>query len=159
VIDESQNLFLADRTRAMAAVMLSGRQDLTVVETNKDTDLDCHVFIDRAGKTMRLMFGVLLRGRVAPVNDSGEANKALGSAMEQFRAMGKFTYPVCLFFFTMRDDRSFFSWLAEPTVSAKKPKLVHHKKASCVELTDGRLDEAIEQIVAWYAAVEHVLVA
>jgi hypothetical protein len=73
--------------------------------------------------------------------------------------MRKFTYPVCLFFFTLRQEQAFFSWLAEPVVTGGAPKLIHREKADCVELTDDLLNRVIEQIVAWYDAVEAVLIA
>jgi hypothetical protein len=79
--------------------------------------------------------------------------------MGQFTGMRRFTYPVCLFFFTMRQEQAFFSWLAEPTLTEEGPKLVHHERANCVLLTDGLIDETIERVVAWYDAVERVLIA
>jgi hypothetical protein len=107
---------------------------------------------------MRLAFGVLLRGVVAPMTVDN-ANKVLGPTMGQFQGMRKFTYPVCLFFFTMRDERAYFSWLAEPVLTGGAPKLVHHTSASCTELTTELLDQVIGRIVVWYDAVEPVLIA
>jgi hypothetical protein len=106
---------------------------------------------------MRLVFGVLLRGVVAAVT-AGQADEILGPAVGQFRGLRKFTYPVCLLFFTLRQEQAFFSWLAEPVVNGGAPKLVHHQKASCVPLTDELLDRVVEQVVAWYDAVEAVLI-
>ena len=37
--------------------------------------------------------------------------------------------------------------------------LIHHEKADCVPLTDERVGQVVEQIVAWYDAVEAVLIA
>ncbi len=45
--DEFKERFLADRSRALAAIILSRRDDLTIVETRKDTGLDFHVSIQR----------------------------------------------------------------------------------------------------------------
>ena len=73
--------------------------------------------------------------------------------MAHFRGMGKFLYPVCLLFFTMREEQEFFSWLAEPVITQGTPKLVHHTTANCVELTGDVLDAAVESVVAWYDAV------
>ncbi len=155
---EAKELFLADRMRAMAAVILTRRDDLVINETKQSTGLDLHVFIDREDKPMRLAFGILLRG--APSTVSAEhANTILGPTMGQFRGMRKFTYPVCLLFFTMREDQAFFSWLAEPVVTPAGPKLVHHDKARCVALTDKLLGQVVEQVVGWYDAVEPVLTA
>ncbi len=156
--NEFQERFLTDRSRALATIILTRRDDLTIVETKKDTGLDLHVSIEREDKPMRLTFGVLLRGLASTVTIE-HANRILGPTMGQFEGMRKFTYPVCLFFFTMREDQAFFSWLAEPVVSAGSPKLVHHHEADCVELTDELLGQVIEQVVAWYDVVEAVLIA
>jgi hypothetical protein len=158
VTDEFKDQFLGERARALATIVLTRRDDLLVVETKKDTGLDLHVFIDREDKPMRLMFGVLLRGVPSPVTID-HANRVLGPTMGHFQGMRKFTYPVCLFFFTMREEQAFFSWLAEPVVNGGMPKLVHHDKANCVELTTEHLDHVVDAIVAWYDAVETVLIA
>jgi hypothetical protein len=158
VTNESKEDFFADQIRALATVLLTRRGDLAIVETKKDTGLDFHVYIDREDKPMRLMFGVLLRGVPSPVAPD-QANKILGPTMGHFRGMRKFTYPVCLFFFTLRDEQAFFSWLAEPLVNEGVPKLVHHPEAKVVPLTNERLDQVVNQIVSWYDAVETVLIA
>jgi hypothetical protein len=158
VTDEFKEKSVAERSRALAVIILTRRGDLTVAETKQDTGLDFHVSIEREDKPMRLTFGVLLRGVPSPVT-AEQANALLVATMGHFRGMRKFTYPVCLFFFTMREEQAFFSWLAEPVVSAGAPKLVHHDKAECVPLTDGLQGRVVEQIVAWYDAVEAVLIA
>lgn len=147
-----------ERARALATVILTRRDDLTIVDTKKDTGPDFHVRIDREDKSMRLTFGILLRLVQSPVSVD-QANQILIPTMGQFQGMRKFTYPVCLFLFTMRDNRAIFSWLAEPVVQGHVPKLIHHQKADCVELTDELLNQAIERIVTWYDAVESVLIA
>lgn len=156
--NEAKELFVADRARALATVILTRRSDLRIEETKRATGLDLHVYIDREDKPMRLAFGVLLRGVSSPMT-AENANRVLGPTMGQFQGMRKFTYPVCLFFFTMRDEQAFFSWLAEPVMSGAGPKLVHHVKANCVPLTDELLDDAVERVVNWYDAVESVLIA
>jgi hypothetical protein len=158
VTNESKERFIADQVRALATIILTRRGDLMIVETKKDTGLDFHVYIDREDKPMRLMFGILLRGVSSPVAPD-HANKVLGPTMGQFQGMRKFTYPICLFLFTMREEQAFFSWLAEPIVNDDVPKLIHHNKANIVPLTDELLDQVVQQIVAWYDAVEAVLIA
>ena len=156
--DESRQVFLADRVRALATVLLTRRGDLSITDTKRDTGLDLHVTIDREDNPMRLVFGILLRGVYSPSSPE-HANKVLGPTMGQFRGMRKFTYPVCLFFFTTKTDQAFFSWLAEPTVEAGTPKLVHRENADCRELTDDLLAHAIQQIITWYDSVASVLIA
>jgi hypothetical protein len=158
VTNESKKQFVAEQVRALATVILTRRGDLTIVDTKRNTGVELHVTIEREDKPMRLVFGILLRGVWLPIAP-GHENKVLGPTMGQFQGMRKFTYPVCLFFFATRDERAFFSWLAEPVVNRGAPKLVHHEKARCVPLMDELLDKVIEQIVAWYDAVEAVLIA
>lgn len=155
--EPARERFIADRVRAMATVVLTRRSDLFVVETKQTTGLDYHVVIDRDDKPMRLQFGVLLRGVPSPVT-TDRANRVLGLTMDFFGGLRKFTYPVCLFFFTMREEQQFFSWLAEPAVTANGPKLVHRTAADCVPLTDALLEDVIEQVVAWYDAFEFAVV-
>jgi hypothetical protein len=114
--------------------------------------------VEREDKPMRLVFGVLLRGVPSPTT-AEEANKALGPTVGFFQGLRKFTYPVCLFFFTVREEQAFFSWLAEPVVNGGGPKLVHHTRANCVELTDALVGGVVDRVVAWYDAVEAVLIA
>src|SRR5262249_21979270 len=80
---------------------------------------------------------------------AAQANKVLSPTMGQVQGMRKFTYPVCLFLLSLREDQAFFSWLAEPVVTSGGPKLLHHGKTDCVALTDEVLGRVAEQIVAW----------
>src|SRR4051794_23335216 len=115
-------------------------------------------YVAREEKPMRLVFGVLLRGAPSPTTAEG-ANKVLGPTMGFFQGLRKFTYPVCLFFFTVRDEQAFFTWLAEPVVDGDGPKLVHHTQANCVALTEALLADVVDRVIAWYDAVESVLIA
>ena len=156
--NESREHFIADQVRALATILLTRRGDLTIVETKKHTGLDFHVTIDREDKSMRLMFGVLLRGVPSPVTPD-QASKVLEPTMGQFQGMREFTYPDCLFLFALREEQAFFYWLAEPVVNDGVPKLVHHNKANVVPLTNEFLERVIQQIVGWYDSVEAVLIA
>jgi hypothetical protein len=151
--------FLADRARALATVILTRRDDLVVTESKNDTGLDFQVSIVRDDRPMRMTFGVLLRATFEPVSPE-HANKVLKPTMGHFQRMGKFPYPVCLFFFTMRDDQAFYTWLAEPVVTDDgQPRLVHHKEADCKVLNDESLDRIISQVSAWYDAYEAKVIA
>jgi len=158
VTNEAKEQLIAEQVRAMATVFLTRRGDLTIVDTKQDTGLDLHVYINREDKLMRLTLGILLRGVPSPVSVEA-ANKLLGPTLGQFQGLRKFTYPVCLFLFTLRQEQAFFSWLAEPVVSNGVPKLVHRTRADCIDLTDAVLERTLDRVVAWYDAVEAVLIA
>ena len=155
---ETNERYIGGQVRSRANVLLTRRDDLRVVETKEQTGLDMHVYVDREDKPMRLIFGVLLRGVPSPTT-ADQANKVLVPTMGFFQGLRKFTYPVCLFFFTVREEQAFFTWLAEPVVNGDGPKLVHQTQAHCVELTDALLASVVDRVVAWYDAVESVLIA
>jgi hypothetical protein len=155
---ETNERYISGQVRSRANVILTRRDDLLVVETREQTGLDLHVYVDREDKPMRLVFGVLLRGVPSPMT-AEQANKVLVPTMGFFQGLRKFTYPVCLFFFTVREEQAFFSWLAEPVVNGDGPKLIHHTQANCVELTDAVLADVVDRVVAWYDAVASVLIA
>ena len=154
---ETNERYLGGKVLSRANVILTRRDDLRIVETKEQTDLDMHVYVDREDKPMRLVFGVLLRGVPSPTT-AEQANKVLGPTMGYFQGLRKFTYPVCLFFFTVREEQAFFSWLAEPVVNGDGPKLIHHTAGNCVELTDALLEDVVDRVVAWYDAVEALLI-
>src|SRR5262245_14449589 len=134
----------------MATVILTRRDDLTIAEVKDDTGLDYHVYVGREGQAVRAMFGILLRGVMSPLTPD-HANKALAPTLASFRKAGRLTYPVCLFLFTMRDDRAFFCWLAEPVLAGNNaPKLLHHRQADCRELDGEAVDVIVERVVSWY---------
>jgi hypothetical protein len=153
---ETNERYLGGQVRSRANVILTRRDDLRIVETKEQTDLDLHVYVERQDNPMRIVFGLLLRGVPSPTT-ANQANNLLGPTIGFFQGLRKFTYPVCLFFFTVREEQAFFTWLAEPEVNG--PKLIHHKKANCVELTDSLLAEVVDRVVAWYDAIESLLIA
>jgi hypothetical protein len=158
VTKDMKKQFLAERARALATVYLTRRDDLVLTATKQDNGLEYHVVIERVGKPMRPMFGVLLRAGFEPVTPE-QANKSLGPTVGQFQKKGGFTYPVCLLYFTMRDDQAFFAWLAEPAIDeAGSPRLLLHKKTDCRVLTDALLDDAVTRVVEWYDALQAALV-
>ena len=98
---ETNERYIGGQVRSRANVILTRRDDLRVVETKEQTGLDMHVYVDREDKPMRLVFGVLLRGVPSPTT-ADQANKHLVPTMGFFQGLRKFTYPVCLFFFSPR---------------------------------------------------------
>src|SRR5258708_3043844 len=96
---ETNKRYIGAQVRLGANVILTRRDDLRVVDTKEETGLDMHVYVEREDKSMRLVFGLLLRGVPSPTS-AEQANKVLGPTMGFFQGLRKFTYPVGLFFFT-----------------------------------------------------------
>jgi hypothetical protein len=75
----------------------------------------------------------------------------LKSAFKGKRRIPKLPFPLCLFFFTMTDNKGYFIWLIEPSIEHGLAKLRTADAKAWVQILDkAALDEIIERINAWY---------
>jgi hypothetical protein len=143
--------FVADRARALATVYLTRRDDLAITDTKEQTGIDFLVSLRRNGKPSGRAFGVYLRGAMSPVSVD-HANRVLKPSVDAFQRLGEFPYPVCLFFFTMVNDKGYFAWLVEPIIADGKPRLVQKRAPECAEMNEHTVDRIVEFVSAWYDA-------
>jgi hypothetical protein len=152
---EKPNNFIADRIESLAIMHLTRRQDLSVRrEVRDDGVMDLSVEIKDSGKPSGWKrFGVYLQGTKTPVTLSG-ANSILKPSIRRFFSdFGEPSFPFCLFYFTMKDNQGYFTWLAEPIVETNGFRLKYHEdKANCVFLNDEIIDKSVKDINAYYKA-------
>src|SRR5436309_387823 len=151
--ESKQDWFIAERTRALALMHLTRRDDLVVTETRgPDIGLDYVVSISKEdGEQSLRQFGVVLCGTKSPVTED-QLNKTLRPTMQAFQRTGQFPYPVCLLYFSMDDDQGYYTWVAEPAVMADGPRLIMHAKAHCRKLDREALDAIVASVHHWYEA-------
>jgi hypothetical protein len=150
--ENKQEWFIAERTRALAMLHLTRRDDLEVTPAGQGVGLEYIVYITKGGKERSLrQFGVFLRGTKSPVTER-HLDKLLRPTMQSFLGIGPFPYPVCLFHFTMEDDQGYFTWVAEPAVTEDGPRLLMHEEAHCRKLDRAALDEIVSRVDSWYDA-------
>jgi hypothetical protein len=154
--DEFKQLLQRDWAKAAAAVVLTRRDDLTVVEAPDEPGLDLRVLIEREGEWTRPSFGVVVRAIPSSVT-RGRANRLVGPTVAQFPGLRTYTCPVCLFVCTMRGEQEFFSWIDEPTLTDGGSNLVRHHTANCLPVTKDLLDQVVERVVAWRVAAEALI--
>jgi hypothetical protein len=149
-----QEWFVAERTRALALMHLTRRDDLTITEAGQGVGLEYIVYLTRGHKAQERsvrQFGVSVRGTKNLVTPE-HLDKALRPTMQGFLRAGPFPYPVCLFHFTMDDDQGDFTWVAEPAVGQEGPRLLMHAEAHCRKLDRAALDEVVSRVDRWYDA-------
>jgi hypothetical protein len=148
-----QEWFVAQRSRALALMYLTRRQDLVIKEvTGTGIGLEWEVTLTREGREGSLRkFGALVRGAKNPVTEK-HLNNVLTPMMEGFSRAGQFPYPVCLLYFTMDDDQGYYVWVAEPAVESGVPRLLMHTEAHCRKLDRVALDEIVALVDRWYDA-------
>jgi hypothetical protein len=142
--------FVAERTRSLAVVFLTRRDDLCPENAEEGTGLGFLVRIVHNHRPTGKSFGIVLQGAMSPVTEE-QANKLVKPAMAAFHRLGPSPYPVCLFFFTMRDNQGYYTWLQEPVVTDRgSPKLVRRTDPDCQKLDNDALDHIIVAVNAWY---------
>jgi len=150
--------FLADRVEAMAIMHLTRRSDLIVrreIRHHGDPIRDLTVEIQEDGRIVNWKrFGVYLQGSKSPLTLAIAKNKMKIGLRRFFDDLGEPLLPFCLFYFTMEDNRGYFTWLAEPMVEEGRPFLRYHRdKADCVALDLATIDNVVELVNSYYLAM------
>lgn len=151
--ENGKKWFITERARALAVMYLTERDDLLITPAGKDVGLEYLVSLTKKDHRPSLrQFGVVLRAALRPTTEDRLA-KLLRPTMRSFQHIEEFPYPVCLLYFTMQDNRGYYTWVAEPTLTDDgKPRLQSHAAASCKLLDRPALDQIVSQVNAWYDA-------
>jgi hypothetical protein len=147
-----QQRFIAERVRALAVVYLTRRDDLIINEDTADIGVELRVTLNSEDKHGHRRFGVKLQG-IWTALTSGQPDKSLQPAMQRMLRYGHFPFPVVVFFFTMENTEGWYTWAAEPVVSASGGfEIVQHGEASCRPLNAEAVDAIVEAVDRWYDA-------
>ncbi len=147
---EFKKWFIAERGKALATVLLTRREDLLVKETKEENGLDYTVHIKTPDNLGDQPFGVYVEASMTPVTLDG-ANKQLKPVMEKVQSIGRFAFPVCVFYFTVKDDEGYYAWAYEPVVPAEGGlKLLLPAEAHCRKLNNESLAEIVSAVKKWY---------
>jgi hypothetical protein len=142
--------FVAERSEALAGVLLTSRKDVRVRQQRKDDcGLDFLVEID-TGQPMSLQFfGVQVKGAT-----SSDPNDWTQDVKQLFRTgVSPANFPVCVFVVNVRENKAFYAWMAEPEVEAKGATLRTHPTGTFHPLDTAAVSDIIDRVKAWY----HVL--
>jgi hypothetical protein len=151
--DGREGDFIAERVKDLAVMYLTRRKDLEVRwEENSEEWIDCVVEIKGTNAPGRRLFGVELKGAMAPVTDN-QANKVLRPSVQAMVRRGEFPFPVCLLYFTMQNNEGRYTWIAEPVLENCRPVLTYHGKADARKFDKEALDSIIDKINLWFDAM------
>jgi hypothetical protein len=147
-----QTRLIGERVRALATILLTERQDLSILDVTQDLGLDWIVTINHEDKPGLRQFGVKLGGAWAKVT-AGHARAVLHPTMQRILRCGPFPYPVVLFFYTMENGDGWYAWATEPHVARDGTfELRANEEVFCRALNDKALDEIISRVDVWYDA-------
>jgi len=155
------NPFIEKRTKALATVALTRRRDLELIWLNEDeAGLDLLVKVARddvPGQHHFIKsFGVILKGTANSPTRAAEATDQLNELMP-YQERKRFSMPVIVLFFSMEQDRGYYSWYCEPRVEADGPKLSFPDRLECHVMDDRRLEKVVDAVDRWYLSLYKVL--
>jgi hypothetical protein len=154
---EFREWFVAERARALAMVLLTRRDDLLVKDTKEESALDYTVYIKTGEGVGNRPFGVRVAATMSPTT-LDEANKQLRPVLGQVQADGPFHFPVCVFYFTVKNDQGYYAWAYEPVVTQEgEPRLPAPAKAPCFELNNESLEKIVSAAKRWYEVLDAAL--
>ena len=153
-----QEMLIAKRVRALAVMYLTRRSDLMVEEVQEDIGLDLIVRFAPENKEGIRQFGVEPRGVWSSVTKE-HADKVLVASVRQAQRHGPFAFPVCMFLFTMEENKAWYTWVAEPVVQTGKAILRMHQRADCQPLNNAALNQIVAHVDRWYDTFLENLVA
>jgi hypothetical protein len=138
------------RAAALASMYLTRRKGSSVQELESNAGVDLVATLAPRKKGGLRQLGVALRYALETVTVA-QANKVLRPTWP-VPDHGPFPIPVVLFYFTMRENGAWYSWVAEPVVEDEKAKLSLRPEPDCRPLTDDTLEELLDRAEAWYDA-------
>ena len=145
-----QARFIEMRARALTNVLLTGREDLLVEDlSGRNYGIDYLVSL-RSKKPGLRQFAVSLRATHAPVT-AETANKVLTPVLEGMARYGPFPYPTVLFFFTMMEPQSWYTWVMEPVNREERIMTLEMRdEADSRPLDDKALNQIVARVNLWY---------
>jgi hypothetical protein len=142
--------FVAERSEALAGVLLTSREDVRVRDERKRASgLDFLVEIDTGDPLSTQLFVVQVKGTT-----SSDPNDWMPDIEPLFRGRGGPIYlPVCVFVVNVRENQAFYAWVAEPQVEAKGATLRFHETGRFHPLDPAAVSDIVDRVKAWYQAL------
>jgi hypothetical protein len=146
--------FVAERSEALAGVLLTSRKDVRVRDERRhDRGLDFLVEIDTGDPLSTQVFVVQVEGAT-----SSDPNDWMQDVQQLFRGPGSPIYlPVCVFVVNVRENKAFYAWVAEPQVEAKGATLRFHETGTFHPLDLAAVSDIIDRVKAWYQVLSNQL--
>jgi hypothetical protein len=159
-MSNEQAWYIGERAEALARVQLTRRKDLRVYQELNHTGVDFLVEISKDARNTRRVFGIQIKGQVEAINETTQQKTEISDTYTNQMNTDVFPFPICVFFFTMEDDRGYYTWLTEPIITQDgQPKLRVNAGEQAYPLMSLELSAIIEQVNTWYDALSKALAA
>ena len=149
-----QPWYIGLRSKALAIVSLTERDDLIVYRDTKDYDLDVLVSISKNGEDINRLFGVEIKAvkSTPKIIQNDAVFNIEGADVDVLQSrFKKCNFPICLFFFTLDNDNGYYKWISEPILDNENSnKLKFNRSPEFRELTKEAINDIVSLINQWY---------
>lgn len=153
VATAEQPWYLVERAEGLAVIYLT--EDARV-EVNRSRDvlsgLDIVATLRENGRLGARIFGVEVKA--ARTHEAGRDNpraKTWIVSEERASFFRDIPFPVCLFHFTVDDDKGQWGWIQQPVVSPDTgSRLVFHERVPLTSLTAQEVTKIVSEVDRWY---------
>jgi hypothetical protein len=143
--------YIEKRAESLAIVYLTRRDDLIISQPTLDKGLDFLITITKDGISSGRLFGVEVKATVSTSgliqhNDIIKLKTNINTYF--FR---DFPFPVCLFFFTLDNDKAYYKWILEPNINeSNNVCLIFNENKELKKLDDKEIANIISRVNSWY---------
>ena len=149
-----QPWYIGLRSKALAIVSLTERDDLIVYRDTKDYDLDVLVSISKKGEDINRLFGVEIKAvkSTPKIIQNDDFFNIEGADINVLQSrFTKCNFPICLFFFTLDNDNGYYKWILEPILDQEKSnKLKLNPNPEFRKLTNEAINDIVSVVNQWY---------
>jgi len=142
--------FIAERSEALAGLLLTSRSDVRVRDARQREDgVEFFVEINSGEALSTRVFVVQVVGTM-----SSDASDWMQNVEQLFSSDGNAIYlPTCVFAVNVRDNQSSYAWLAEPCVESQKATLRLTEQGDFHKLDFTAVGQIVDRVKAWYDAL------
>ncbi|MEY3402926.1 MAG: hypothetical protein AN487_18975 [Anabaena sp. CRKS33] len=149
-----QPWYIGLRSEALAVVYLTRRDDLIVSQQKQGQGvLDFSVTITKDGNYTGRIFGVEVKATVSSSEliQHDDFFRLKNNKDKNLKVFKDLPFPVCLFFFTLDNDKGYYRWILEPIIKeGNNVALKFNENQELKNLNDQEIDNIIAMVNNWY---------
>lgn len=153
-MNNKQPWYIGLRSEALAVVYLTGRDDLIVSQQKQGQGvLDFSVTITKDGNYTGRIFGVQVKATVSSSEliEHDDMFKLKNQEYNKLKNFRDLPFPVCLFFFTLDNDKGYYRWILEPIIKeGNNVALKFNENQELKNLNDQEINNIIAMVNNWY---------
>ena len=147
--------YVTERSEAFASILLSRRTDVHIwKKTQLDDRLVLHVAVNNGSAVSPQLFVVQVKGTM-----SADPDEWAAKVEPWFLDPNEANWlPSCVFVVNVRENQSFYAWLAEPVITDGESGLKSSsREVHFYPLDTSAVNQIVDQVKAWYAALQKQL--